>query len=108
MSVPPAIDLQPPPARAGSARILDGEDQLQHALQFRRPAATMVDRLFLDEGKSEVVRAYDAARTLVLTGAARRSCACRSGSIPGRRTILGLRPGNPLSRAEIRAHRPDS
>lgn len=35
-------------------------------LQFRGSEGTMLDRLSLVEGKSEVVRVSDAARTLVL------------------------------------------
>jgi hypothetical protein len=54
------------PTRARRARVLDGEDQLLHALQFRGSEATMLDRLTLVEGKSEVVRVSDTARTLVL------------------------------------------
>jgi hypothetical protein len=54
------------PARARSARVLDGEDQRLQVLQFRGSEGTMLDRLYLVEGKSEVVRVSDTARTLVL------------------------------------------
>jgi hypothetical protein len=54
------------PARASSARILDVADEPLHALQFRGSGASMFPRLYFVEGKSEVVRISDAARTLVL------------------------------------------
>ncbi len=54
------------PARARHTRVLDGEDEPLFMLQFRGSEGTMLDRLSLVEGKSEVVRVSDAARTLVL------------------------------------------
>lgn len=54
------------PALARSARVLDGEDQPLFSLELRGLGATMVERIYFDEGKSEVVRISDAARTLVL------------------------------------------
>jgi RNA polymerase sigma factor (sigma-70 family) len=76
------------PARARSARILDGEGEPLFALQFRGSGASMISPLYLVEGKSEVVRISDAARTLVLYQGEEEVERLPIRLEPGQRTVL--------------------
>ncbi len=60
------IDSSSDPGLARKARVFDDQDRELFALQFRGGEGIMVPRIGIVEGKSDVVRVSETARTLVL------------------------------------------